>query len=97
MTTFSSGMINLKRNNVKAGIHEDLGKAVFEWFMSAKWNKIPAVNTTNSDSTECVWRVLRVKNYHDLSLENLKIRYVQDTNKRLDEFRDPLRLDHTDG
>ena len=41
MAAFSSGTISLKRKNVKAGKHENLDKAVFKWFMSARSNNIP--------------------------------------------------------
>ena len=41
MAAFSSGKINLKRKNMKAGKYESLGKAVFKWFMSARSNSIP--------------------------------------------------------
>ena len=41
MAVFSSGMTNLKSKNIKAGKYEDLDKAVFKWFMSAKSNNIP--------------------------------------------------------
>ena len=34
MTTFSSGVINLKRENMKLGKYYDLGKAVFKWLMA---------------------------------------------------------------
>ena len=40
-TAFSSGKINLKGKNMKAGKYEFLGKAVFKWFMSARSNNIP--------------------------------------------------------
>ena len=36
MAAFSSGIINLKRKNVKAGKYEELDKAIFKWFMSAR-------------------------------------------------------------
>ena len=42
MAAFSSGIINLKRKNVKAGIYEELDKAIFKWFMSARSSDIPA-------------------------------------------------------
>ena len=41
MTVFSSGTINLKRKNVKAGKYEELDKAVFKWSMSVRSSKIP--------------------------------------------------------
>ena len=41
MAAFSSGKINLKRKNMKAGKYESLDKAVFKWFMSARSNSIP--------------------------------------------------------
>lgn len=40
IAAFSPGMIILKRKNGKAGKYEDLNKAVFKWFMSARSNKI---------------------------------------------------------
>ena len=42
MAAFSSGIINLKRKNVKAGKCEELDKAIFKWFMSARSSDIPA-------------------------------------------------------
>ena len=42
MAGFSSGIINLKRKNVKAGKYEELDKAIFKWFMSARSSDIPA-------------------------------------------------------
>ena len=41
IAAFSSGKINLKRKNMKAGKYESLDKAVFKWFMSARLNSIP--------------------------------------------------------
>lgn len=41
MAAFSSGTISLKRKNLKAGKHDNLDKAVFKWFMSARSNNIP--------------------------------------------------------
>ena len=41
VAVFSSGTINLKRKNVKAGKYEELDKAVFKWSMSARLSKIP--------------------------------------------------------
>ena len=41
MAAFSSGIINLKRKNVKAGKYEELDKAIFKWFMSARSSDIP--------------------------------------------------------
>ena len=42
MAAFSSGIINLKRKNVKAGKYDELDKAIFKWFMSARSSDIPA-------------------------------------------------------
>ena len=36
MAAFSSGTINFKRKNVKAGKYEELDKALLKWFMSAR-------------------------------------------------------------
>ena len=41
MAAFSSGIINLKRKNVKAGKYDELDKAIFKWFMSARSSDIP--------------------------------------------------------
>ena len=41
MAAFSSGKINLKRKNIKAGKYESLYKALFKWFMSARLNSMP--------------------------------------------------------
>lgn len=39
IAAFFSGKINLKRKNVKVGKYEDLHKAIFNWFMTARSNK----------------------------------------------------------
>ena len=44
MAAFSNGTIDLKRNNVKAGKHENLDKTVFKWFMSTRLNNILVSN-----------------------------------------------------
>ena len=36
MAAFSFGTINLKRKNLKTGKYEELDKAVFKWFTSAR-------------------------------------------------------------
>ena len=41
MAAFSSGKINLKRKNMKAGKYESLDKAIFKCFISARSNSIP--------------------------------------------------------
>ena len=39
IAAFFSGKINLKRKKVKVEKYEDLGKAIFNWFMTARSNK----------------------------------------------------------
>ena len=51
MAACSSGTINLKRKDVKAGRHKDLDKAVFKWLMSARSNNIPVSRLVHQEKS----------------------------------------------
>ena len=63
MAAFSPGTINLKRNNVKARKCEELDKAVFKWFMSARSSNIPVRGLVLQEKANYLTKILDIANF----------------------------------